>query len=560
MLDVEIVAVHVRPARARDDARPAGPGSTDQRLSRATTAGPAPVSPLPSGTQSIRSKDRDDYELLEGEVRKSRVSREDAPLNHDSQDFNFHVRPDPGSARLLFAGVDETTVEVEWETGISESLSPDTGGPRVRVRRLDLRLRSQRQDRNHPAHRHRRPPAAPHLRSVEHELRRIRRSGCRFRRLRSGRHQRHLFQVRMADRLHGLLRGHRAQERRTRAGPESAGAARRGLYAGPSLDGVFEFNIYLPRNPRVTMAQAGFAVPPVPLYISVSTPPNALTEGPGSSERVDVDRVDTEDGITYLRVRVDLQGYRGAATNAGLSPAGSSRRRTTGDSPDGVCCLNRLNITNDGDGFGTWGRRLASLGQHEQRVERVAFIRTAPGMGAHSQPGRPRRRGFRRIAVDNRTRCARSLGPELLRYPPSGPLPGPRDYGILFHTTGYEADGVVDDDAGTISVKVAAQARAYEWRNTCTISGATGSRCDRRLVVFRLRPLFGRVRGRGGLAAGGRHPQRQRAAARVQIRACHAHVVRAPTTWECVRESLVAPRMRRSCTRSIWRWSRDRDR
>ena len=50
------------------------------------------------------------YELLEGSVEKSHISR-DNPLNHDSQDHNVHVRPDPPFQHLLRGS--QTLMEVE---------------------------------------------------------------------------------------------------------------------------------------------------------------------------------------------------------------------------------------------------------------------------------------------------------------------------------------------------------------------------------------------------------------------------------------------------------------
>ncbi len=53
------------------------------------------------------------YELLEGSVEKSRVSRKDNPLNHDSQDHLSHVRPDAAYRRLLRGS--QQFLEIEWE-------------------------------------------------------------------------------------------------------------------------------------------------------------------------------------------------------------------------------------------------------------------------------------------------------------------------------------------------------------------------------------------------------------------------------------------------------------
>jgi hypothetical protein len=67
------------------------------------------------------------------------------------------------------------------------------------------------------------------------------------------------------------------------------------------LNRVFEFNIYLPRDPRAIYRQVGRTVPPVPLFSHVSG-----GEGPTPSIRVV-----KEGDVTYLRVTLDLNGFEG---------------------------------------------------------------------------------------------------------------------------------------------------------------------------------------------------------------------------------------------------------
>jgi hypothetical protein len=132
--------------------------------------------------------------------------------------------------------------------------------------------------------------------------------------------------------------------------------------------------------------------------------------------------------------------------------------------------LHRLNITNDGDGDargdGDWRlwvntNNAATDGSHPSfRQEWVRILnRDAHGI-----------EDFGGVPWETSLNTPLSLGPELLRYPPQGPRPSPLDYGILFHTTGYEADGALDDDAGTVSVFLPAAPVRYQWPNSCSPS------------------------------------------------------------------------------------------
>jgi hypothetical protein len=72
-----------------------------------------------------------DYRLLEGLVVHSRVSRKDSPLNHDSQDTNYHIEPDPKYSDIQFeddSRPNPEPIEVEWErSSIPERYRPTPG-------------------------------------------------------------------------------------------------------------------------------------------------------------------------------------------------------------------------------------------------------------------------------------------------------------------------------------------------------------------------------------------------------------------------------------------------
>ncbi len=470
-LDVEIVAVPSAPlAPETMPVLPDSPATlpTPQERNNCGT-GAGFVSPQWYAVEQIEGPA--DYKLLEGVVRKSRVSRKDSPTNHDSQDVNFHVVPDARDGELFFDEGEETTIEVEWERSSFPELYRPTQGDRVSVfgHWIYDCAHSSKTEIHPPVgvavHRAR-PIAIPSNEIFPEFDNQTVGSGVYV----PGTISDIFFSTdggRLVD--CSVDTGLRNADLQTVTGPSGQPVSIPTCIPPPSLDHVFEFNIYLPRNPQVTMAQAGFAVPPVPFYVKESTPP-----GEPAEDRTTVERNDTAEGITYLTVRVDLRGYPRsryarrivagwvlpAANNWGLA-----RWRLL---------LNRLNITNDGDGAargdGDWrlwvNTNNASSEWHstEPRQEWVQIL-NQDVHGVEDFGGSPWV-----TALD----APRSLGPELLRYPPAGSLPAPRDYGILFHTTGYEADGVVDDDAGTINMKVAAAAGSYERVNTCTVSGATG--------------------------------------------------------------------------------------
>ena len=84
-----------------------------------------------SGEWESESEEMNKYRLVEGEVFHSRVSRKDSPTNHESQDFNIYVKPDPPMNYLLKEG--REFLDVEWERDhFPESYWP-TPGDRVSI-------------------------------------------------------------------------------------------------------------------------------------------------------------------------------------------------------------------------------------------------------------------------------------------------------------------------------------------------------------------------------------------------------------------------------------------
>jgi hypothetical protein len=403
-----------------------------------------------------------DYRQLEGVVSKSRVARYDTPMNHDSQDVNFRVEPDEQYRHLLFEGSEESTIEVEWEKNVFPELYWPTLGDRVSV--FGHWIYDCPHDSKSEIH----PPvgvAVHRARAISIPF------DHTFPELGNQRVGSGVYVPGVVTDMFFSVLGGRLLDCSVDTGlknadkvPGPGGVPVATCVPPASLDRVFEFNIYLPPNPWVTMTRAGFAhLPPVPLYVGVSTPPNMPTENPP-----DIQRIDTSDGITYLKVRLDLRGY---ATNRYFRRIVAGWVLPAADNwglARWLLRLKRIEVFDDSDGAGR--------GDGEWRL----WINTNNAVSDWPSLA-PRQEWVQILNQDVHDTLdytsdpwqtvlgpLRSLGPELLRYPVPGPLPGPRDYGILFHSTGYEADGAVDDDAGTISIFMPAVAASYRERNVCT--------------------------------------------------------------------------------------------
>ena len=427
-----------------------------------------------------------DYRLLEGVVRKSRVARYDTPMNHGSQDFNFRVEPDEQYRHLLLEGSEDTSVEVEWEKNVFPELYWPTLGDRVSV------FGHWIYDCPHDSKAEIHPPIGVAV----HRARAIAippdKTFAEFGNQPVGTG---VYVPGVVTDMFFSVLGGRLLDCSVDTGlknadkvPGPGGVPVNSCVPPPSLDRVFEFNIYLPPNPWVTMTRAGFShLPPVPLYYAVSTPPDMPTENPP-----DIQRVDTADGITYLKVRLDLRGYARnryfrrivagwvlpAADNWGLA-----RWQLR---------LNRIEVFDDSDGAGRgdgdwrlWINTNNAVGDWPSLAPRQEWVQIL-NQDVHGMLD------YTSDPWQTVLGPVRSLGPELLRYPPTGGLPKPRDYGILFHSTGYEADGAVDDDAGTISIFLPAAAASYRERNVCTGQDVPGpllySGCASYAAEFEIAP------------------------------------------------------------------------
>ena len=237
------------------------------------------------------------YKLLEGEVVRSSVAHADNGLNHDSQDWGFDVIPDPWHRDRLNLGQDK--MEVEWERAQLPERYRPTEHDRISA------IGYWVYDCGHGAPTEIHPPV---LLAV-HRPRAIKlpdsfgtnayvpgiitdvfvnteagdtTNGCHA----TGLHQQ----------IHPTKPVVDAQGRPIiRCLPDSEG------FSSNPINGVFEFNIYLPRSPQAVMAAIGKTAPPVPLHREVN----------GSGNFQPLIQTVTDGNVTFLKVTIDLRGYEG---------------------------------------------------------------------------------------------------------------------------------------------------------------------------------------------------------------------------------------------------------
>ncbi len=439
-----------------------------------------------------------DYRQLDGFVRESRVARMDDPLNHGwpgpvVQDATFHVVPDPKHSDLLFEPFNTDNpqaIEVEWEgRSIPERYRP-TPGDRVSI------FGYWDTDCGHD-----RPEIHPPVGIAVHRPRPIRiPNGATFPELGGQAAGTGIYVPGIITDIFFSEDGGDLVDCDTGTGlananlvPGPNGTMGPDCVPAPSLDHVFEFDIYLPRNPRATMQQAGFDVPPVPLYILPETVPG------GPEPEIEI-RPDAQGLPAYLHVTLDLRGYTGqsyadrivagwvlpSADNWGLARYKLS--------------FLELEVSDDGDGaargdgdWRLWVNTNNASNESYGTQEWVEVIHRDIDNGVENFGGRPWATGL--PGEPGAPALDRSLGPDLLRYPAAtAPFPTPRDYGILFHSTGYEADTLTDDDAGTVlEARVPRGGPPSSRQNQCEpsgeqLGGLTYSDCVRYTAVFETVP------------------------------------------------------------------------
>lgn len=422
-----------------------------------------------------------DYRLVEGVVRHSRVSRKDSPFNHGSQDTNYYIVPDPKYSGILFDSFSVAPeLEVEWErSSIPERYRP-TFGDRASI------FGHWIYDCAHESH----PEIHPPVGVAVHRPRPIRipetQTFAEFGGQSAGAN---VYVPGIISDIFFSTDGGDLVDCSIDTGLKNADLLPPNVVGDtttcippPSLDRVFEFDIFLPRNPQKIMAEAGISVPPVPLYIEPSAPPWAPA-GPVPSVTVR-----SESGVTYLHVSIDLRGYTGSTYEYRIASGWVLPADDNWGLQRWKLRFNGMDVSDDGDGAtrgdGDWRlwvntNNATNEGFADQEWRQIIDYDVH---GVEDFGGRPWETG---AATSDR-----SLGPDLLRYPSSEfqTIPGPRDYLILFHTTGFEGDTLTDDDAGTVHTRLKGLGRSYSVANQCSdsvqVEGVIYSGCVRYTAHF----------------------------------------------------------------------------
>lgn len=402
-----------------------------------------------------------DYELLEGEVRESRISRKDNFLNHDSQDFLIFVDPDPphDQFRRPFQG----KIEVEWERDHFPEVFRPTRGDRVSVIGYWILDCGHGKDGLHRTEIH------PPVMVATHRARPI--------------------QIPIAEGfgsnvfVPGILTDIWINQD---AGETTRNCSLTGLHQpsggtlptfGPHLclpqtevfernpiDRIFEFNIYLPRNPQAILAEVGRLAPPVPLYREVLNrlggggPDPVIFLCPDSGPDI-CDVVIDQSDVTYLKVRLDLRNFTGRNYSRQIASGWTYPDPDNWGLKRWKLRINSMNVHNDGDsklrGDGDW-RFWANTNNGTQEWTKL-FDCDGCVHGTETFSGRPWETGS---ADPNR-----NLGPHLLLFPGQD---------IWVHTSGFEEDWVVSDSTGHVSVLALQLAQAFSTRSKCKSSGSSG--------------------------------------------------------------------------------------
>lgn len=409
-----------------------------------------------------------DYKTIEGRVVRSRVSRMDNPASHETQDVIFNILPDPKynylrsiNDRNIFSW-GQSTVEVEWEREYIPELYRPTVGDRVAA------FGYWSSDCGHaPYNAEIHPPVGV---AVQRYRPILIPEDANFEEF-GGNAGQDVYVPGVITDIYfntdsGEITGcselddselHQPPVYRCYDPPDPpSGECYPIVTEGPCIDGpspinkIFKFNIYLPREPRIIMEEAGFEdIPSSPLYIHIepnSPDPHGLSPS--------VRKIVSEEGTTYLEVTVDLRGY---------SYTSYSRRIVTGwiyPSPDNWHLeqwrvrVTGVEVHDDADEFGSGSWRLWFNTNNARNSyitpEWKSLIECNSCVDDGDDIIDDHNSGYS-FSTGSTFRLDDRLGPDLLRYPDRYDLCLPKDDRIIIHTTGFEDEEATlcQDDLGT---------------------------------------------------------------------------------------------------------------
>ena len=401
-----------------------------------------------------------DYELLEGKVEKSRISRKDNLLNHDSQDHLVHVRPDPLYRRLLRD--DQQVLEVEWERNHLPESFRATPGDRISVFGFWIL------DCGHDGPTEIHPPVGiavqrPRAVAIPSTT---------------------LFPLPNSDDVTPTIQDtvgtnvyvpgivtdiwFNRQAGEVTNNCSTTGLHQPGHYVNTpqglvgvqgacirspaSLDRIFSFRVYLPPRPKLEFSYQ------VPIYFETFNHPFGFSDGPAPK----ISLAGTDE-IPYLQVEIDMRGFTGSRYARQIRAGWVLPSPNNWGLQRWKLRLHAIDVHDDGDSFprgdGDWR---FWLNTNNGAVEWTKLYDCDGCVhGRETFSGRPWQTG-----EPGEVSADRSLGPDILRFP---------DQRIWVHTSGFEADGLIDDDTGSVNDLRPQLGRSYESRSSCT--SQTISKC-----------------------------------------------------------------------------------
>jgi hypothetical protein len=411
-----------------------------------------------------------DYELLEGKVEKSRISRKDNPLNHDSQDHLVHVRPDPLYRRLLRD--QQQLIETEWERNHLPEPFRATPGDRISVFGFWIL------DCGHDGPTEIHPPVGVAVQRP----RAVAIPSTKLFPLPNDDDVTPTIQDTVGTNVYvpGIVTDvwFNRQAGEITNNCSTTGLHQPGHYVNTpqgvvgvqgacirsphSLDRIFSFRVYLPPRPKLEFSYQ------VPIYFESFSHPFGFSDGPEPK----ITLAGTDE-IPYLQVDIDMRGFTGSRYTRQIRAGWVLPSSDNWGLQRWKLRLNAIDVHDDGDSFprgdGDWRFWLNTNNAASEWTKLYDCDGCVHGRETFS--GRPWQTG-----EPGEVSADRSLGPDILRFP---------NQRIWVHTSGFEADGIIDDDTGSVNDLRPQLARSYESKSSCT--SQTVSKCASYTLEYEIR-------------------------------------------------------------------------
>lgn len=399
-----------------------------------------------------------DYVLVEGKVTDSHSSTVDNNLNHHVNDFNTFIKVDPTFNNRIRASP-VGNIETEWEWGVFPEKFRPTRGDRASFYGFWV-LDCHHTPRSMEIH--------PPVMSVAHRARAIRlpdRFGTNV-----------YVPGIVSDIWVNQNGGEMTEGSIIPPGPLNpepiSNCSTTGLHqpgdsgacvpsplefeANP-INREFVFNIYLPANPKRIMEEVGFPVPSIEVELHTAVE----TSMGGPSAPINITE-EVEDGVTFLRVTVDLRNFSGTNYSARIVAGWAYPSPDNWGIRQWKVRLNSLEVYNDADGIGRgageWNFWVNINNTDQEWTRLINWYDYVEDGGKDYFEGEPWETGHPNPSL--------SLGPDLLLFP--GQI-------IWLHADGYEKDLNWEDSLGRMDEFIPQEVRSYDdGAGRCGLHGNSG--------------------------------------------------------------------------------------